>query len=147
MRLRGAYLAMHRAFQAFFVPFGVTADQFVALSLLAEEDGAIQRDLAQRSHSDANTVAALLRLLEQKGLVRRERDREDARALRVFLTPKGRALQMELARESEAMHARLIGSVPEAEREGFLRLLERVSAAFPSRTGVPGEEPQREEEP
>ena len=75
-----------------------------------------QRDLAQRSYSDANTVTALLRLLEQKGLVRRERDNQDARALRAYLTPRGRTLQAQLSRESAAMHARLIEAVPEADR-------------------------------
>ena len=36
MRLRGAYLTFHRLANAHFEPFGVTADQFVVMTLMAE---------------------------------------------------------------------------------------------------------------
>jgi hypothetical protein len=35
--LRGAYLTMHRRADAYFARYGVTADQFVLLNLLARE--------------------------------------------------------------------------------------------------------------
>lgn len=132
MRLRCAYLSMHRTFQARFAPSGVTADQFVVLSLLAEEDGIIQRELVRRTCSDANTIAALLRLLERKQLIRRERHDDDGRARRVYLTPKGRKLERELARSSEDLHRRLRESVPRDELATLLRCLERVAGAMKS---------------
>jgi DNA-binding MarR family transcriptional regulator len=130
MRLRGAYLSMHRTFQAEFAPCGVTADQFVVLSLLAEEDGIIQRELIRRTCSDANTITALLRLLERKGLIRRVRHNSDGRARCVHLTPEGRRLQIELARSSEHLHRRLQEAVPPDELVTLLRCLERVAAAM-----------------
>ena len=98
MKLRGAYLSMHRTFQAHFARFGITADQFVVLSLLAAEDGLIQRELVRRTSSDANTITALLRLLERDGLIRRVRHENDGRARCVFLTERGRQLQRKLER-------------------------------------------------
>jgi DNA-binding MarR family transcriptional regulator len=136
MRLRGAYLSMHRTFQAHFAPFGITADQFVVLSLLAEEDGIIQRELVRRTWSDANTITALLRLLERKGLIRRVRHDSDGRARCVHLTPKGRWLQTKLARSSEQLHSLLQGAVPSDELATLLRGLERVADALkPARLG------------
>lgn len=130
MRLRGAYLSMHRTFQAHFAPFGVTADQFVVLSLLAEEDGIIQRELVRRTWSDANTMAALLRLLERKGLIRRVRPDDDGRARCVHLTPKGRKLQRELARSSEHLQRRLQEAAAPNESAALIRCLERVTATL-----------------
>ncbi|MDX2037143.1 MAG: MarR family transcriptional regulator [Isosphaeraceae bacterium] len=125
MRLRTAYLAMHRTFQEHFARWGLTADQFVVLSLLAEEDGIIQRELVARTFSDPNTVTALLGLLEKKGLVTRIRSERDARARCIHLTPAGRRAALELARESEGLHRRLAESVAE---EQLATLLENLSS-------------------
>jgi hypothetical protein len=39
MALRAAYWAMHRQADALLKPYGVTADQFVLMSILAQEGG------------------------------------------------------------------------------------------------------------
>jgi DNA-binding MarR family transcriptional regulator len=132
MRLRGAYLTFHRMANAHFEPLGVTADQFVVLTLLAEEEGLTQREIVARAYSDPNTVGEMLTRLEGKKLVRRERHPTDGRARIVLLTPKGRALQKRLwsgwegplreidaafkAKELEAIK-RLLASVPDAVAE------------------------------
>ena len=127
MALRGAYLSMHRRFQAYYAPFGVTADQFVVLTLLAEEDGIIQRELVQRTFSDANTIAAVLRLLEQRHLIRRAPHEHDRRARCVYLTPQGRRLQHQLFEAGEPLHRRLREAFPTEEMAVVLRALRRVA--------------------
>src|SRR5262245_66373388 len=99
MRLRGAYLTFHRMANAHFGQFGVTADQFVVLTLLAEEDGVTQRDVVGQAFSDANTIGEMLRRLEKKQFVRRKPHPKDGRARCVVLTPRGRKMQKRL-RES-----------------------------------------------
>src|SRR5437660_640993 len=96
MRLRGAYLTFHRMANAHFEQLGVTADQLVVLTLLAEEDGVTQRELVGQAFSDANTIGEMLTRLEKKQFVRRERHPKDGRARCVFLTPKGRKMQKQL---------------------------------------------------
>jgi DNA-binding MarR family transcriptional regulator len=96
MRLRGAYLTFHRMANAHFEPFGVTADQFVVLTLLSEEEGITQREVVDRAFSDPNTVGEMLARLEKKKLLSRERHPHDGRARCVFLTAKGRKLQRQL---------------------------------------------------
>lgn len=73
MRLRRAYLTVHRAAQAHFAQFDVTADQYVLLSRLGDEEGITQKELSARMFSDGNTITAMVRLLERKDLIRRER--------------------------------------------------------------------------
>jgi DNA-binding MarR family transcriptional regulator len=52
--------------------YGITADQFVVLRVVGREPGITQIEIVKRTASDPNTVAAILRLLEQRDLVRRQ---------------------------------------------------------------------------
>src|ERR1700730_9689274 len=88
--LRAAYFGMHRVSDAHFARQGVTADQFVLLACLAEDDGITQQELARRASSDPSTIRAMLLLLEGRELVTRERDPKDNRARLVRLPSKGR---------------------------------------------------------
>ena len=90
MALRAAYLALHRRTNAELARFGLTADQFVVLTTLAEGDGVTQKELVRRTGSDANTMSEMLARLERRGLVSRERHATDGRARTVALTEQGR---------------------------------------------------------
>jgi DNA-binding MarR family transcriptional regulator len=60
---------------------------------LFEEDGLRMGELARRARLSKQTMTTMVRLLEREGLVRRERDPEDARAFRVLLTAKARRFE------------------------------------------------------
>ena len=64
----------------------MTVDQFVILTLLGEQDGITQQELARRASSDPNTIRAMLVLLENRHLVARVQHPTDGRALRITLT-------------------------------------------------------------
>lgn len=57
MLLRAAYYGMHRVSDAHFASHGITADQFVILACLADEDTITQKDLARRASSDPTPFA------------------------------------------------------------------------------------------
>ena len=107
MLLRGAYLLMHRRFNAIFEPLSLTADQFVLLSLLKEAGECTQRDLADRSFADVNTVGAMLRLLERRKLIRRIPHSTDGRAKAVSLTKTGDRLRAKCEQASMPLLANL----------------------------------------
>ncbi|WP_345685457.1 MarR family transcriptional regulator [Novipirellula caenicola] len=129
MRLRRAYLTIHRVAQSHFAPFNVTADQFVLLSLLAEEDGITQSELGDRMASDGNTVAAMLKLLEQREYIRRVRCKIDGRARRVYLTAAGRRLSTRLSRSSEDLRSLIENAVTPAERRNLDVSLDLIANA------------------
>jgi DNA-binding MarR family transcriptional regulator len=130
VRLRGAYLSMHRSFQAHCAQFGATADQFVVLTMLAEEDGITQQELARRIFSDPNTVTAMLTLLETRGLVTREDHDADGRAWCVYLTAKGRRFQRTLNESANPLHARLRQAVPPEQLDTVLNILQQIAEAM-----------------
>jgi DNA-binding MarR family transcriptional regulator len=125
--LRAAYLALHRQTNDCFAKDGVTADQFVLLSALADADAVTQQDLVRRVSSDPNTVRAMLLLLEGRGLVARERHPADGRARCVTLTEKGRQVFKKLWTKSEPLRARLLAAFRPDEVTALVGLLRRVA--------------------
>lgn len=126
MRLRGAYLSVHRRTDSHFAQFGITSDQFVILSLLAEEDGITQQELAVRSYSDANTITAMLRLLERRGLLHRHPHATDRRARSVQLTAEGRCLAERLQQSLDDFHADLYRTLPAGQEDSIKEWLGQV---------------------
>ena len=137
MSLRVAYWAMHRQADACLQPFDVTANQFVLLSLLAEDDGITQQELVRRASSDANTVRAMLVALEAKGLVERERHPEDGRAWRVTLTRSGRRTYRKLWKESEMFRERLLEVLRPGEADVLVKILGRLAETMDPRKREP----------
>jgi DNA-binding MarR family transcriptional regulator len=109
---------------------GTTADQFVLLSLLADEDGITQQQLVRRASSDANTVRAMLVLLERRGLVSRRRHPTDGRARSVVLTTKGRRIYERLRAGSESFRRRLVSAVGQSDAESLIECLMRITTAM-----------------
>jgi len=148
MRLRRAYLTVHRAAQAHFAQFGVTADQYVLLSLLADQDGITQKELAARMCSDGNTVTAMLRRLEGKALIRRERCDADGRARRVHLTKAGRQLQRKLVGSAKPLHERMDKAVAAGGCAAFFDCLDRIAEVVTAaETGTNGKPRRRRGRP
>jgi DNA-binding MarR family transcriptional regulator len=131
MALRAAYWAMHRQADALLQPHGVTANQFVLMSILAEGKVLTQQELVRRASSDANTVRAMLVLLERSGLVSRRPHQADGRVRCVALTDKGRSTYAALWAQSQAFHERLLAAIGPDSAPAFvqqLRSLENMTA-------------------
>jgi DNA-binding MarR family transcriptional regulator len=58
---------------------GITATQYTALTVLEQHDGLPAAQLARRSFVTAQSTADLVRALEQRGLITRERNAENRR--------------------------------------------------------------------
>ena len=121
--LRAAYWAMHREADTLLHKHGVTANQFVLMSLLAEGKVLAQQELVRRASSDANTVRAMLMLLERSGLVFRRPHQTDGRARCVALTNKGRKTYNALWTKSRAFHDRLLAAIGPESAPAFVQQL------------------------
>ncbi len=72
---------------------GITYPQYLALLALWEADRQPVSSLAQRLYLDTNTVTPLLKRLNKKGLINRDRSAEDERKVIVSLTETGKQLR------------------------------------------------------
>lgn len=74
----------------------ITRPQGMILRHLYDQDGITQNDLAWVTDRDKTTLARLIDKMEKAGFIRREVDRTDRRIKRVFITPEGREMALEL---------------------------------------------------
>ena len=106
---------------------GLTAAQLVALEELSREPGLSLAHLAERCCTDESSACVVVSRLVRRGLVNRERAREDAR--RVVLTPteEGRAIVAAVDKEgSPDQITEILDRVDESERATFADMLERI---------------------
>ncbi len=89
----GAAHAFTRAYKPLLEPLGLTYPQYLVMMALWAEDGQKVKMLGNRLGLDSGTLSPLLKRLEQSGLVKRKRDAEDERQVKITLTPLGLELK------------------------------------------------------
>lgn len=130
--LRAAYWAMHRRTNAILAAHGVTADQFVLLSYLADEDGITQKELARRTSSDPNTIGPMLLLLEKAGFVARRAHASDGRALCVLLTAEGRRRFRAMMEDTERCRRQMVAAVRYGSARELWKNLKEIARVLES---------------
>ena len=105
---------------------GASLPSWVLLSVLAEEDGISQRELATRVHLEGPTIVRHVDRLAEDGYVVRRRDAEDRRITRIELTPAGRRRHRELVVVVDALERQLRSCLSEREQTTLLKLLDRI---------------------
>ena len=134
-RLFNAAARMRKQRQEPPAPKGITPAEMYAIMAVSrlEDEGRKVRpgDIAKCGQATPSAVSQTLKSLEEKGLITRQRDKGDSRAVTVHLTKEGRAFS---ARGRE-LHEQMIDGVltylgPE-DAEHFVRIVERL-ADFPA---------------
>ncbi|MEQ4538663.1 MarR family transcriptional regulator [Halomonas desiderata] len=107
--------------------YNLTQLQYVILSALDELGSLDQITLGGYTALDRNTVAVVVRKLEERGLVTRRRNPEDRRSMLVTLTEAGEALRMEAEAAVLQAQDEILGPLDEEERDTLCRLLQRLA--------------------
>jgi DNA-binding MarR family transcriptional regulator len=71
----------------------LTYTQYIAMMVLWEHQSIGVKDLGGYLYLDSGTLTPLLKRLEGKGYIRRERSKEDERIVIISITPEGDALK------------------------------------------------------
>jgi DNA-binding MarR family transcriptional regulator len=110
----------------------VSASEARALIELVAARGIAQGELAGLLGLDKSTVSRLAAGLERKGWVRRGRDQDNQRYLRLYLTPQGSEVAARVWQAWQSRQARILAALSADERAGLsagLRGLVRGLAA------------------
>jgi len=125
--------------------FGLNGTQFGVLKHLGEGLARTAADLCRMNRYDTGAMTRILDRLEEKGLVRRERCREDRRVVFLRLAPAGRALLPRLlAVAARVVDAHLAGfSAHEIESlRGYLhRMIDNGQAQGDNQPSAAGGKP------
>jgi DNA-binding MarR family transcriptional regulator len=108
-------------------PMGLTHPQYLVMLALWEESPRSLRNLSEVLQLDPGTLSPLVKRLEVSGMVRRERDPDDDRALAVTLTASGRRLRAQAEKVPAKIVAKL--GLPIADLEHMHAVLTSVIAA------------------
>lgn len=130
-----AFLAFHKVVNTFeqlmikdLSEEGTQPSQITCLRLLAERDGVSQREIADALRISRARVTAIVTALEKQGAVRRERDNNDGRITRVYLTERGRQIDREKGRVRDARINQIFAGMTPEDRNELRRRLDDLTA-------------------
>lgn len=124
-RIMGRYNASLREEMA---DLGLTTPKMRALAVLSVVEGPLIRELSVLTVVEQSTLSRALEQLTNDGLIRRETDAADSRAVRVFITDAGRASFESLWPHMAEAQARMFRGIPEEERRAFVATLQKMLA-------------------
>lgn len=124
--LTRAQQAVLQLFKAELAPYGVTPVQYGVLRCLWDENGQTVKQLADRLSLDSSTMTGILDRMEQKGLIVKQPDPRDRRALQVVLTERGQSLEAPLTLVIEEANRKALQNLDDSEKEILKDLLQRL---------------------
>ncbi len=82
-----------RHYKPFLDELDMTYTQYITMMVLWEHQEVSVKELGQHLYLDSGTLTPLLKTMEKKGWVERNRSKEDERVLNVKITEQGNALK------------------------------------------------------
>ncbi len=100
-------------------PYGVSIPQMFVLTCLYDENGITLKEIGNRTLIDSSSMTVLVDKLESDKLVERQLDPEDRRAIRVYITDKGKAIAEELVKIGTRFNSELYDMLGEGNQKEF----------------------------
>lgn len=119
---------LSRKFSERLEPLGITPFHWLVLCCLWQEDGLPTSDIGDQLQQVGGTLTGVLDRMEERDLVRREKDKSDRRICRIWLTDAGKELRNILPQISAELHDETWRDVSAIERQQFSQLLDRAIA-------------------
>ena len=88
-QLSNAYRKFSQLFLMRIKEYDLTPEQWAVLYRIREQDGMIQKEIAERAGKDKPTTTRILDLLEAKGYITKKLGKSDRRSYHVYITGSG----------------------------------------------------------
>jgi DNA-binding MarR family transcriptional regulator len=124
-------MAQEHAFQAFArrsQEIGESPGRFATLTLIARNPGISQTELSHANGRDKSSLTPVVEELVRRGLVARNRMREDRRTYRLNVTPAGKKTLIMLTRCARRHESVLDNIIGLRDRKRFLQILKKIAA-------------------
>jgi DNA-binding MarR family transcriptional regulator len=109
-----------------YAQYGLTVGQTFILFDLLDNDGSSVKDIAERVQVDSPAITGFVDRLIREGLVERFVDKEDRRAMKIHLTPKGRELAVTLLPVAQTLNKKIEELVGKKEIKKLLQILDII---------------------
>jgi DNA-binding MarR family transcriptional regulator len=118
--------------------FGLSIPEWRVMAVLGDSGARTQRELTRLTIMDKVAVNRACKVLEERGLARREPNAQDGRSHLLELSEAGLAMRGQIMPLALAMEKQLFAKFTDAERNQFRDLLARVRAEVDDLTGDDG---------
>jgi len=107
--------------------YRIGSGQFDFLMVLYQRDGISQETLARILKVSKATSTRAIQSLEKEGYVYRQRDKDDLRAYKVYLTEKGKEIRRVVLEKLISFVDTLLSDFTPEEKETFRRLVKKAA--------------------
>jgi DNA-binding MarR family transcriptional regulator len=111
---------------------GVRVGQHIVLSELWDQDGLAPGEIARRLGAATPTIVNTATRMEEAGLVTRRPDPDDARLVRLYLTPRGLSAREPVREARAALERHATATLTAAERDHLRSALAKIIAQLRS---------------
>lgn len=109
---------------------GLTTKETHTIALIGKLGAPRMTELARRGHVTLGTMTVMVAKLVKKGFVKRIRDDDDRRVVRVSLTAAGRKADRAHAKLHEDVIDGVLGALTEAEQQQLAGLIKKIAASL-----------------
>jgi len=109
-----------------FIKVNLSEGQPKVLNFLVQNNGCIQKDIAEHCNIEAATVTSLLSNMEKNELVYRSQNSDNRRILNVFLTEKGIEAQKQVKKIFNNLDELCFKDFSEKDKIETIKLLTRI---------------------
>jgi len=106
--------------------YGVSIPQSFILFSLLEQDGATLKEIGNKTLIDSSSMTVLVDKLEKDELVERKLDSQDRRAIRVFITDKGRTIAENVSKIGIKFNSHLYDLLGEGNQKEFIHGINNI---------------------
>lgn len=124
--LRVAMKKMDKVLNSQLEGHGVSIPQSFILYSLLEENGSTLKEIGNNTLIDSSSMTVLIDKLEKDDLVERKLDSQDRRAIRVFITEKGRRVAGDVCRIGIDFNSWLYDLLGEGNQKEFVHGLNNI---------------------
>jgi MarR family transcriptional regulator, 2-MHQ and catechol-resistance regulon repressor len=127
MLLHQTYNSLLKCEDAIFPSIGLTTQQHAILMAIKYNDSpATPTQIADWLDRNTNSISLIVNRMEKNGLVKRVRDVEDRRSLRIAMTPKGEEVLNNGVLVGRSLIREILGALSGEETKYLTDLLEKV---------------------
>ena len=105
----------------------LSLQELKVVDFIGQRESPIMREASEYMQVAVSTMTGIIDKLEDKGLVKRERNDEDRRIVRVLLTNKGRKLYQSYVENYLELSRRMLQALDDKEQENYLELTKKIA--------------------
>lgn len=108
-------------------PLGLTMGQPKILDYLSSHDGANQKEIAMACNIEPGSLTSLLNRMEDRGIIIRRILNNNRRTYHIFLTEKGKKLQLAVSKAFVELETQALAGMSEEEKELFMNIFSQIN--------------------